>query len=153
MSRPRLVIPELDVDVPWTEATQSGRSGDRRMGRGYRVSFTLGQDRTRLPLVLPVNGSDRFHSAELQDEAFAPGSWLSFRRQPDNPYDPNAVMVFDAGGRLHIGYVPAEHASLVVELMEHGVNLRAQAIWEWLSESGTRTHIRMLVYEQSESAT
>jgi hypothetical protein len=123
--------------------------GERRIGRGYRVSFTIGRQRSHLPLILPVNGSERFHSEALQDPAFAPGRRLSLRPQPDNPYNHNAVMVWDEGGRLHVGYVPAEYSALLADQMNQAVLVQARVVWEWLNLAEKRTHIRMLVHQGS----
>src|SRR5918912_1063423 len=51
-----------------------------------------------------------YRSDALQDDAFAPGRRLALVREPDNEHDPNAVAVYDAGRRMHGGYVPADVA-------------------------------------------
>ena len=53
-------------------------------GRGLRVAA--------------VAGAARFHPEALASEEAAPGRPLELRRDPENPYDPNAVAVHRAGG-------------------------------------------------------
>jgi hypothetical protein len=38
---------------------------------------------------------------------FAPGSEIVLRPEPDNPFDPNAIAVWNASGSVQVGYLPA----------------------------------------------
>ena len=49
---------------------------------------------------------EQYRLDALQDAAFSPGRPLRLVREPDNPYDANAVAVYDAEGSLHVGYLP-----------------------------------------------
>ena len=46
------------------------------------------------------------------------GDRLTTEREPDNPYDANAVRLYHDGGE--IGYVPARHAVWVAEILDRG---------------------------------
>jgi len=130
---------------------ETDRAGHRRIGRGYRVSFTIGSAANGTAvLVLPVNGSQKFHDRALQEPVFAPGQLLHLRPEPTNPYDTNAVMVWDSEERHHVGYVPAEQAASIAEGIQDGRSY-ARVIWEWLTVDGERTHLRMLVSHRSKA--
>lgn len=53
----------------------------------------------------------------------AEGDSLELRREPSNPYDPNAVAVFFEG--KHIGYAPREDAARLAPLIDRGAYHRA----------------------------
>jgi hypothetical protein len=44
-------------------------------------------------------------AADLPD--FAPGDDIVLRPQPDNPFDPNAIAVWNASGSAQVGCLPA----------------------------------------------
>jgi hypothetical protein len=75
----------------------------------------------------------------LSDDAFAPGSKLAIVPEPENEHDPNALAVWDAGRRLHAGYVPAEVA------LELRPPLQALSLWEWRDDDGRRVGLRILL--------
>lgn len=59
------------------------------------------------------------------------GDRLTFRREPDNPYDPNAIAVewSDAGGDRHqIGYVPRTLAQLLAPMADEGAFFHADVV-------------------------
>jgi hypothetical protein len=75
----------------------------------------------------------------VQDDAFAPGKRLALVPEPDNAHDPNAVGVWDAEGRVHAGYVPADTAAgLDVE------DWQAVSLLEFFDE-GRRVGLRVLL--------
>jgi hypothetical protein len=80
-----------------------------------------------------------YRADALQDEAFAPGRRLALVPEPDNEHDSNAVAVWDAGRRLHAGYVPAEVAPAL-----HG-DEQAVSLWEFRGEDGRRIGLRVLL--------
>jgi HIRAN domain len=88
--------------------------------------------------VVPLAGAS-FRLDALQDPGFAPGRRLALVREPENEHDPNAVGVWDAGRRLHAGYVPAEIAP-ALEGDEQAV-----ALWEFRDDDGRRVGLRMLI--------
>lgn len=62
--------------------------------------------------VFNVAGTSHRQDA-LQGSSFAPGEPIQLIPEPDNPYDRNAVAVWDTNRRRHIGYVPKELAPTV----------------------------------------
>jgi hypothetical protein len=52
-----------------------------------------------------------------------PGEWLTLKLEPENPYDPKAVAVYD--GDMHLGYVPAADAPAVGKAMRDGYLVEA----------------------------
>ena len=89
-------------------------------------------------LVIKVAGTS-YRSEELQDDAFAPGRRLALVREPDNPHDPDAVAVWDAGRRIQVGYVPATFAP------ELRGDEQAVALWELRDDGGRRVGLRVLL--------
>ncbi|QEH79913.1 hypothetical protein EIK56_17950 [Sphingomonas sp. C8-2] len=64
--------------------------------------------------------------------ACAPGETVTLEPEPDNPADPNAVMVFSARG-IQIGYVKAERALLIHRQWRNGADICAvfQEATDW----------------------
>lgn len=64
--------------------------------------------------------------------ACAPGERVELVLEPDNPADPQAVMIFSARA-VQIGYVPAERAPLIGKHIRSGDDVRAifQASTQW----------------------
>ena len=83
--------------------------------------------------------------AALQDPAFGPGRPLELLPEPSNPHDPNAVAVWDAGHRHHVGYVPADLAPDIAARLRGGEHLRAVCIAEFVDRSGERRGLRLLI--------
>ncbi len=131
--------------------TAESGSGELVEGRGYELLDEQGRairwDDRRLAsagvLVLKVAGTS-YRAEELQDDAFRPGSRLALRPDPANEFDPHAVEVWDADGRIQIGFLPREAAGELAERVEHG-SLEALALWEWRDEDGRRVGLRMLI--------
>ncbi len=53
------------------------------------------------------------------EPALAPGAFLVLRREPENPYDELAIMIFDEAGH-HLGYVPRAKNEALARLMDAG---------------------------------
>jgi hypothetical protein len=53
-------------------------------------------------------------------EMLEPGSPLMLEREPENPYDANAVKVLDPDSELHLGYINKELAELLAFDMDNG---------------------------------
>ena len=47
------------------------------------------------------------HPTAVDLPDFAPGSEVVLRPEPDNPFDPNAISVWNASGSVQVGYLPA----------------------------------------------
>ncbi len=69
--------------------------------------------------VAGVAGAGRHHDAVLQGEGLAPGRPLVLRRDPENPHDPSAIAVDDAGGG-QAGWVPRELAAELAPRLDAG---------------------------------
>lgn len=87
---------------------------------------------------------ERYRLGELQDQSFAAGCELSLKPEPDNPYDPDAVSVWNAKRTLQAGYIPRDEAARVGQLILDW-NPSAYAIWETFDERRRRVGIRVLL--------
>lgn len=84
------------------------------------------------------------HHGNAQDPAFAPGNALRLVREPNNPYDTNAVAVYDAEGQTQVGYLPREHAERIAKRLDAGEELRCLSMWETL-DGRWRVALRALI--------
>jgi single-stranded-DNA-specific exonuclease len=57
-----------------------------------------------------------------------PGDRLILKREPENPYDKNAVAVLGENGE-QIGYLGRDNAEWVARLMDEGKSLEARVKW------------------------
>ncbi|MGH2948657.1 MAG: HIRAN domain-containing protein [Solirubrobacteraceae bacterium] len=69
--------------------------------------------------VTGVAGAAAHHADVLAAEGAAPGRPLSLRRDPENPHDPNAIMVLLVDG-AQVGWVPREVAAELVGDLDAG---------------------------------
>ncbi len=53
------------------------------------------------------------------EPSLAPGAFLVLQREPANPHDPLAIMIFDEAGH-HLGYVPRAKNEALARLMDAG---------------------------------
>jgi hypothetical protein len=61
------------------------------------------------------------------EPALAVGQPVEFRREPENRFDPSAVLVLDeSGGRL--GYVPRHYAELFARVLDSGATLKGEVV-------------------------
>lgn len=113
-----------------------------RSGAGFRLRDAATQQwiREEDPRVRVIKVAGVSYRLEaLQDDAFAPGRRLALVAEPDNEHDPNAIGVWDAGGRLQAGYVPAEAARELNAEDWQAVSLRE------FFEGGQRGGLRLLL--------
>jgi hypothetical protein len=68
--------------------------------------------------VVGVAGAGRHHAEALESDAVAPGRPLELRRDPDNPHDPNAIVVHAGGAQA--GWVPRELAAELAPELDAG---------------------------------
>jgi hypothetical protein len=96
-------------------------------------------------LFCKVAGASHRHDA-LQAAAFAPGSQIVLRPEPDNAYDKNAVQILDESGELFVGYVPAELSREVADTMR-ATDVGGQVLREFRrgSEQGERIGLQVLI--------
>jgi HIRAN domain len=82
-------------------------------------------------VVFNVAGTSHRQDA-LQGPAFAPGEPVKLIPEPKNPYDRNAVAVWDTNRRAHVGYVPAELAPTIGRIFRGGQPFGATVFFEFL---------------------
>ena len=75
------------------------------------------------------------HQAECRAGNFHPGEPVRLIREPENPYDPNAVAVYDATGQYMAAYVNKQKARTLAKLIDSGAEIEA------ISIRGTRSGV------------
>jgi hypothetical protein len=153
--RDRASEPALELHFEERDWESESESGELLNGRGYGLrderGHALAWDDPALSAsgieVMKVAGTSHRIDA-VQHDAFAPGSPLLLRLDPDNRFDENAIGVWDVGGRLQAGYVPADQAAELGRRLR-SEQLEAICLWEWRDTSGRRCGLRMLVYPPS----
>ncbi|MEH1030007.1 HIRAN domain-containing protein [Micromonospora profundi] len=75
------------------------------------------------------------HRAECRAGNFTSGEPVRLVREPENPYDRNAVAVYDATGKYMAAYVNKQKARTLAKLMDSGAEIQA------ISIRGTRSGI------------
>ena len=85
----------------------------------------------------------RYHAAPRLLQWLRPGEPLQLLREPDNPYDGNAVRVEWRGCKL--GYVPRRQNAALAWAMDAGQTIGARIV-EPLRRRGTRRRIEFEVY-------
>jgi len=128
------------------------RDAEEGFGRGYLVVRNADGRVLRWRTLPKSQGlesvavvGEQYRLDALQDEAFAPGRPLRLVREPENEYDPNAVAVCDAEGRLQAGYVPRTEAERIGKKLEADAGLRCYSVWELTDEDGRRVQLRILL--------
>jgi HIRAN domain len=88
-----------------------------------------------------------FRPDALTKKCFAHGSPVALRAEPNNPKDENAVAVYDASGKVQVGYVPAAPATTVAAVMHSGVPLVGFVLREYRagSQHGKRLGIHIAI--------
>ena len=87
-----------------------------------------------------------YRSDTLQKASFGPGSRVVLKRDPRNPYDKNAVGVWDGRGRVQAGWVPAHVCTGVAAEMRAGKRLDALVVREYKRvRDGQRLGIAILI--------
>ena len=81
--------------------------------------------------VFNVAGTSHRQDA-LQGPAFAPGEPVKLIPEPENPYDRNAIAVWDTNRRKHIGYVPADLAPTMGRIFRSREPFGATVFFEFL---------------------
>ena len=87
------------------------------------------------------------HYPALARDAFGPSSQIALIAEPTNPYDKNAVGVWDLAGVCQAGHVPAELRSEIAGLLRAGVALGGMVTREfrWGSAKGKRIALHVLI--------
>ena len=102
-----------------------------RPGARSAADKTLGR---QITLQRTTLSGFRHHEAQQLWEALKPSARLTLVREPDNPYDANAVALLWRGRK--IGYLPRGENLVVARLLDHKRNLSARI--ERISEHADR---------------
>src|SRR5271166_924931 len=154
-TRPKAAPPvatgSLTVRVVEDTETFEGHDGSKWWSSGYAPVYEdrdgeqhfrrLGEHASDgRALYCKVAGS-HFYADALQDPRFKTGSPALLRPEPDNPYDPNAVGVWDGSGSVQVGHIPADLSAEVASRIESGEQLVGFVLREIRehSKSGPRT--------------
>lgn len=106
------------ADDPFEILARSG--GIQMTDRLELAEYRAPGDDLRAPLDFRIAGVRR-----AGEPAMAIGQPVSFRREPDNTYDPCAVLVVDARG-AKLGYVPRHYSDLFARALDSGVALSGE---------------------------
>jgi hypothetical protein len=89
----------------------------------------------------------RHYDQGIADPRLRPGITLELRPEPNNPYDSDAVGVWEAKGALQLGHIPADVCSDVSARIRAGERLDGYVVREIRreSKSGPRTALHLLV--------
>jgi hypothetical protein len=95
-------------------------------------------------LVFNVRGVT-FHKAALQQSCFNPGHEVLIVPEPDNPVDEDALAVWDASRRHHLGYVPKERTWRFRLSLDGNRDSRAYVWWDWHKTNGERCGVKVVM--------
>jgi len=84
------------------------------------------------------------HMKELQEDCFTAGSEVKLIYEPDNPYGENAIAVWDANERYHVGYIPKEESARILNKLQRGEIEKSLVMWE-IHKRKKRVSIRLLL--------
>ena len=103
-------------------------------GLAFQVTSLMSPSKTELRdagvYIFKVAGVS--HRAEaLQDKAFKPGSILTLVFENDNPYDGNAVSIWDERKRQMVGYVPREDNQAIRTMLRLHPDYQAISLREY----------------------
>lgn len=126
-------------------------------GRGYQVERVSDGQKLRWQTLPRSEGleaigvaGESHHEDDLQSPSLEPGKPLSLVREPDNPYDENAVAIYDAAERHQAGYIPGDESVRIAGKLDGGERLQAYSMWEvW--KGGKRVSLRILLVGEEAS--
>ena len=72
-----------------------------------------------------IPGSEFREAMRVLRDHMAAGEKLSLVREPYNPYDPNAIAIFNSNGQ-QLGYIPKKKASRFARRIDRGAEVYAQ---------------------------
>ena len=102
------------------------------------TGLLVGPTDRRLPragLYVSQLRGEAHHQTECRAGNFHPGEPVRLVREPDNPYDRNAVAVYDATGKYMAAYVNKQKARTLAKLIDSGAEIQA------ISIRGTRSGV------------
>jgi hypothetical protein len=91
----------------------------------------------------------RHYPEALRDPRFKPGSAAILRLEPDNPYDSDAVGVWDGTGSVQVGHIPADLSTDVASRIRAGEPLVAFVLRE-IRRQSKRSALHLLVMPAGE---
>jgi HIRAN domain len=157
VSSPAGPAAEVTVSVIEDTHTYAGDEGSTWWSGGYApvhqdldggYHFAALGEQVSDPRVLYCKVAGAHHRPKaLQDPRFKPGSAVILRPEPDNPYDADAVGVWDGSGSIQVGYIPADCCRSVASRIRAGEQLVGFVLREirHSSESGPRSALHLLV--------
>jgi hypothetical protein len=125
-----LVIANFDPDGDQTDFEWNGFHMYDEDGRGVTYS-----DAEAMGLEIFRVAGVSYRKEPLQRSEFAPGRTLRLIAETDNQYDRNAVSVWDASGKMMVGYVPKERNRRIRAKLNLAGN-QAMAIGEHRKDGG-----------------
>ena len=93
-----------------------------------------------------VAGTSHVEGIEELEPHLGPGDKLDFFREPDNPYDPQAIMIKNADG-VKIGYVPKRDNVVFARLMDAGKLLFGRISDKEMRGGWLRIEIKVFLHE------
>jgi hypothetical protein len=152
-----LVVSRLELRLThtascaWVSQRRQAVAASGYVLEGQEREPTLWQQSVEVELpgvqVMRVAGA-KFHPHALQDPAFAPARPLRLLPEPHNHHDRNALGVWDRDLRLRAGYIPAEFAPQVGQLLREGRLRTVRSLWQWRDlASGKRIGLHLLLSE------
>jgi len=86
-----------------------------------------------------------YRDVKAIEPSLLPGAFLALKREPQNPHDALAIMIFDESGH-HLGYVPRAKNEALARLMDAGKLLFGRLeskewVGDWLRVD-TRLYLR-----------
>jgi hypothetical protein len=95
-------------------------------------------------LIFNVRGVT-FRKGALQQPCFNPGHKVLIVPEPDNPVDKDALAVWDASRRHHLGYVPKERTWRFRISLGANRDSRAYVWWDWHKTNGERCGVKVVL--------
>lgn len=120
-------------------------------GRGFFVRRIEDQQNLRWETLPRSEGlesidvvGESYRMEALQQSCFAAGSQVLLLPEPNNPYDPNAVAVWDIKRQLQAGYIPREYSARIAHKIAKGEIKQCTIMWEGIRKK-KRNSIRLLL--------
>lgn len=122
-ARQRSRLMRTDAEQKAREDKQQEKEAEKEAQRQAREREA--SNRPTHSLDLMVVGTRYSGRSKVISEFCRVGGRIYLVREPDNPYDPNAVRVLCVNG-MQIGYVPREHASYLSKILDAGCRQRIE---------------------------
>jgi len=87
----------------------------------------------------------KHHLNEVQSSLFIRGSSILLEHEPNNPYDKNAIAVWDINHKHHIGYISKNEAPRILKKIKNNEIRQVIVMWESRNAEGKRKYVRLLL--------